>query len=115
MTSPTEIDIFIAFSTHLKTLVLFPTNITESEAAEYTTPLGKKLQPMLTAIGRTIYSQGSGESELKDQVNQTTINMLIYCFYKNTKCDYLRNILTDKQWNIYKQLLNSNLPKNKLK
>lgn len=102
------------FDTPENLKISFPANISESEAVEYTTLLGSKLQTMLTAIASTIYSQGSGKSDLKDQVNQKTINQLIYCFYKNTTCDYFKNILTEKQWSIYKQLLNSNLPKNKL-
>lgn len=101
------------FDTSENINVTFPENITESEAANYNTDLSRKLQKMMTNIAKTIYFQAS-KKELNDQVNQTTLNRLVYCFYKNTTCDFFRSILTDTQWNVYDSLLKSNLPKYKL-
>jgi len=96
--------------------IKFPDNITEEESYKYTTPLGKRLQKLLTNIAQSIYSVSSSKGNLPNdlQVDQITLNKLIYCFYKNTTCNFFKTVLTDKQWQSYLQLLDMNLPKKKL-
>ena len=104
------------FDTPESLQIKFPDNMTEPEAYNFTTPLSKRLQKLITNIAQTIYSVSSSKGNLTNdlQVDQITLNKLIYCFYKNTTCNFFKSLLTEKQWQNYLQLLDLNLPKKKL-
>jgi nicastrin len=94
--------------------ITFPENITEQEAANFTTNFSRRLQFAITSIAKSIYSFSSDNKELDDQANQITLNRLVYCFYKNSTCEYFKSILTTSQWQNYQTMLDSLLPKKKL-
>lgn len=101
------------FDTPKNLKIAFPADITETEAVKFTTDFSKRLKTLLTNIAQTIYYQAAGK-DLQDQVDQTLLNRLVYCFYQNSTCDFFKGMLTDQEWLIYNSLLNSQLPKNKL-
>ena len=101
------------FDTPEKINATFPSNMTESEAASYNTGLSIRLQKYLTSIAKSVYFMTTNK-DLSDQINQTSLNKLIYCFYKNTTCEYFKNMFTDAEWKYYTNLLEGNLPKNRL-
>ena len=90
-----------------------PENITEQDAAIYTTKFGKRLQGVITSLAKSIYTINTNEI-LDDQADQTIINQLVYCFYRNVTCDYFRSIMSKYQWNTYLKQLDSTLPKGAL-
>lgn len=94
--------------------IFFPENITELEAANYTTNFSRRLQSAVTSIAKSIYFSNTDKNDLKDKADLSTLNRLVYCFYKNTTCDYFKSILTYNQWQSYLTLLNSVEPKKKL-
>lgn len=95
--------------------VVFPENITEFEAYNYSTKLATSLQPLLTSIAKTLYSLSSDAgSTFNGQVDILTLNKLIYCFYKNSTCMFFKSILTEDEWKGFTSLLDSTLPKQKL-
>lgn len=96
--------------------IIFPSNMSEVDAYNYTTPLGRRLQQLLTNIAQTIYSVSSRKVNLTtdNKIDQVSLNKLIYCFYKNSTCDFFKSILTEKQWQSYLQLLDVVLPKKSL-
>ena len=94
--------------------ITFPENITEQEAANFTTNFSRRLQFAITSIAKSIYSFSSDNKELDDQANQITLNRLVYCFYKNSTCEYFKSILATSQWQNYQTMLDSLLPKKKL-
>ena len=102
------------FDTPASLNITFPVNISESAASNFTTPLGRRLQQLITNIGQVIYAKNSDLKVLNDQVDQITLNKLIYCFYQNSTCEFFKSILTAAQWSTYIQLLESNLPSNQL-
>lgn len=92
--------------------VTFPEDLTEEEAANYNTKFSERLQILTTSISKTIFSlYNPTQSELTDQVNLTTLNKLVYCFYKNSTCKFFQDIMTELQWKSYIKLLEANLPK----
>ena len=94
--------------------ITFPSNLSEPDAYDYTTQFGERLQKLITNVAQTVYSVSSSKLNLTSEVNQTTVNKLVYCYYKNTTCDFFKSILTPKQWEAYMQLLDMNLPKKRL-
>jgi hypothetical protein len=96
--------------------ITFPTNITEPEAYNHTTLFAKRLQALITSIAQTVYVTSSDKASLPadKQVDQITLNKLVYCFYQNTTCSFFKSILTDNEWQNYLALLQANLPKYKL-
>jgi hypothetical protein len=102
------------FDTPENLKINFPSNISEQEAANFTTNLSRRLQPLITSIAKSIYFSTNGNQSLNDQANELTLNRLIYCFYKNSTCEYFKTILTDSQWQSYLSMLDAVLPKKKL-
>ncbi len=106
------------FDTPLNLNVTFPANITEQEAANYTTRLGARLQQTVLALAKSVSAlAGGGELTLLQRQSddvQVTINRLIYCYYENATCDFARFIQTEKQWSRYLSMLDANLPNGKL-
>lgn len=101
------------FDTPDKINASLPVNISEADAAGYNTGLALSLQRHLTSIAKAVYFEATNE-ELTDQINQTTLNQLVYCFYRNTTCQYFQTMFTDIEWKYYVNLLEANLPKNRL-
>jgi nicastrin len=94
--------------------ITFPENITELQAYNYTTKFASTLQPLLTSIAKSVYSLGSLNASLDDQVDLLTLNKLVYCFYKNSTCSFFKSLLTEDEWKVYNSLLDSTLPKQRL-
>lgn len=93
----------------------FPVNITEADAAVYTTNLSRRLQTLITSIAKSVYASSTDQQKnLTDQASLLTLNRLVYCFYKNATCQFFKEILTEKQWKNYLSYLDSVQPKNKL-
>lgn len=92
--------------------VTFPEDLSENEAENYTTQFSKRLQSLTTSVAQTIFSlYNPSQADLDDQVSQITLNRLVYCFYKNSTCQFFRDIMTESQWKSYLNLLDANLPK----
>ncbi|RNA40032.1 nicastrin isoform X2 [Brachionus plicatilis] len=95
--------------------VTFPDDLSEDEAVNFTTKFAEKLQGLTTSIAQTIFSlHNPTQTELSEQVSLSTLNRLVYCFYKNTTCKYFQDMMTTSQWKSYLTLLEANLPKGKL-
>ncbi len=90
----------------------FPANITESDAASYTTLFAKQLQKAVSSIAKTVYSASSSKTEasVNLEADVETINKLVYCFYQNTTCAFFKSILSEPQWIKYVKLLESVMP-----
>ena len=104
------------FDTPANMNIKFPPSITETEAETNTTLFAQQLKTVITAIAKTIYSASSSSSlaNANLDVDIRTINKLVYCFYKNTTCDFFKNILSSSQWTKYNKILSAMTPTNSL-
>jgi nicastrin len=107
------------FDTAKNLNISFPDNITEADAVNnYSTKLGEQIQKSIVAMTKTLYFMATKEELVINsndlEKSQTTVNNLIYCFYKNVTCDLFKQAQTDYSWSVYLQLLDNYLPKGKL-
>jgi nicastrin len=104
------------FDTPASINVIYPENITEKEAYNYSTNLARNLKQSVLALGQTVYSISVPGKTISINEEQLllTINKLIYCFYKNANCSFFNSILTSSQRTSYQSMLTSTLPKGML-
>ena len=87
------------FDTPLNLGIRIPENLTEPFVYNYTTNFSSRLAPLLISLAKTIYSQSSSQQkELNPDLDETIslLNKLVYCFYRNTTCEYFRLVKKKK-------------------
>jgi hypothetical protein len=103
------------FDTPANMNIKFPSDITESQAADHTTLFARQLQRAVTAVAKTVFSISSNNSlPTNFDADLQIINKLVYCFYRNTTCAFFKSILSESQWSKYVKLLETATPKYQL-